>query len=78
MIDLLIDRPCRTLGFVVKNTSKSFAAYSGGNSVPVSPTLRSVHSLHRIALLNPFHVQAIWNRNRCSSAMRKVQCENAF
>jgi hypothetical protein len=28
MIDLLIDRPCRTLGFVVKNTSKSFAVYS--------------------------------------------------
>jgi hypothetical protein len=49
MIDLLIDRPCRTLDFVVKNTSKSFAVYSGGNSVPVSPTLRSVHSLHRIA-----------------------------
>jgi hypothetical protein len=28
MIDLLIDRPCRTLGFVVKNTSKSLAAFS--------------------------------------------------
>ena len=36
MIDLLIDRPCRTLGFVVKNTSKSFAVYSSDPPIEVA------------------------------------------